>query len=146
MIKYNQFFACICNLAPAISSSISDSILKHFWLYDVFVWFPVGCHSCAVRIVRSLLSYCIGYFKSLTTGQNNLTKRPHRRRTWTVQSYSPGGVSVHPHVIRASLHPPESTYQTASRSFQPLLQGSRSWQTNQQTDIPTDRQTTLLRL
>ena len=23
--------------------------------------------------------------------QSDLTKRPHRRRTWTVQSYSPGG-------------------------------------------------------
>ena len=30
-----------------------------------------------------------------TSGQSNLTKRPHRRRTWTVQWYWPGGASVH---------------------------------------------------
>jgi len=28
-----------------------------------------------------------------------LTKRSHRRRTWTVQSYSPGGANVHPYVV-----------------------------------------------
>ena len=26
----------------------------------------------------------------ITNGESNLTKRPHRRRTWTTQSYSPG--------------------------------------------------------
>jgi len=31
-----------------------------------------------------------------TSGQHNLAKRPHRRRTRTVQSYSPCGVNVHP--------------------------------------------------
>jgi len=42
------------------------------------------------------------------TQQNasNLTKRPHRRRTWTVQSYSPGGAYVHHHQ-HASLSPPQ---------------------------------------
>ena len=33
---------------------------------------------------------------SSTSGQSNLTKRPHRRRMWTLQWYSPGGASVHP--------------------------------------------------
>jgi len=28
-----------------------------------------------------------------------LTKRSHHRRTWTVQSYSPGGANVHPYVV-----------------------------------------------
>ena len=42
-------------------------------------------------------------------GQSNFTKRTHRRRTWTVQSYSPGGDNVHAHPIHASLDPPEST-------------------------------------
>jgi len=32
-----------------------------------------------------------------------LTERPHRRRTWTVQSYSPANANVHPHPIHASL-------------------------------------------
>jgi len=35
------------------------------------------------------------------------TKRPHRRRTWTVQLYSPGGANIHP--THASLDPFEST-------------------------------------
>jgi len=30
------------------------------------------------------------------SGQSNLTKRPHSRRTWTVQSYSSGGANVTP--------------------------------------------------
>ena len=45
--------------------------------------------------------------KTLTNDQNNLTKRPHCRCTWTVQSYSPGGANVHFHLIHASLDPPE---------------------------------------
>jgi len=32
----------------------------------------------------------------ITSGQSNFDVRPHRRRTWTVQSYSPGGANVHP--------------------------------------------------
>jgi len=35
------------------------------------------------------------YWKK-TSGQSNSTKRPHRRRTLTVQSYSPVCASVHP--------------------------------------------------
>jgi len=31
---------------------------------------------------------------AITSGQSDLT-RSHRRRTWTVQSYSPGGANVH---------------------------------------------------
>jgi len=49
----------------------------------------------------------------------------HHRRTWTVQRYSPGGASVQPHQIHASLGPPESTTETASRSIQPFLHSSR---------------------
>jgi len=41
----------------------------------------------------------------------------NRRRTWTVQSYSPGGANVHPRLVSASLDPRESTCQTTSRSF-----------------------------
>ena len=37
--------------------------------------------------------------------QSNFTKRPHRRRMWTVQSYSPGGANVHPNLIRCFLAP-----------------------------------------
>jgi len=52
-----------------------------------------------------------------TTGQSNLTKMPHRCRTWTVQSYSPGGGNVHPHLTHASLGLPQCIPQTASWSF-----------------------------
>jgi len=45
--------------------------------------------------------------------------------TWTVQSYSPGCANVYHHLTHASLDPPESTRQTASRSVQPFLQSSR---------------------
>ena len=37
-----------------------------------------------------------------TSGQTNLTKRLHRHSTWTVQSYSPGGANMHPHLTHAS--------------------------------------------
>jgi len=53
----------------------------------------------------------------ITSGQSNLTKRPHRRRTLTVQSYLPGCANMHPrsHMLR---WPTESTTQTASRLVQ----------------------------
>jgi len=31
--------------------------------------------------------------------------KPHRRRTWVVLSYSPGGANVHPHLVHPSRHP-----------------------------------------
>ena len=34
--------------------------------------------------------------KKLTSGRSNMTKRPHHRRKWTVQSYSPGCANVTP--------------------------------------------------
>jgi len=61
-----------------------------------------------------------------TSGLSNLTKRLHRCRTWTVQSYSPGGATnVHSHLTHASLDPQESTSQTTSRSVQPFVHSSR---------------------
>jgi len=59
--------------------------------------------------------------------------RPHCRHTRTVQSYSPGCVSVHSH---ASLGQSESTSQTASRTVRPFLAGLTIV-----TDRQTDRQT-----
>jgi len=60
-----------------------------------------------------------------TSGKSNLTNRPHRLCTWTVQWYLPGCASAHPHLIYASLGPHESKSQTASRSVQPFLHGSQ---------------------
>jgi len=58
----------------------------------------------------------------VTSAESNLTKRPHRRSTWTVQPSSPGGANVHSHLTHAnSLDPaPDITSQTASRSAQPF--------------------------
>jgi len=39
--------------------------------------------------------YSYYYYQIQTSGQSNLTKMPHRRRTWTVKSYCPDGASVH---------------------------------------------------
>jgi len=41
-----------------------------------------------------LLLFFLQTNDKLTSGQSNLAKRPHRRRTWMVQ-YSPGGTNVH---------------------------------------------------
>jgi len=46
-----------------------------------------------------------------------------------------------PHVIRGSLGPPESGMQTATWSFQPLLQGSLVWYTDRATERPTNHAT-----
>jgi len=81
----------------------------------------------------------------LQSGQSNLRKMQHRRRTWTIQSYSPSCANVHSHLTHAFLNPPESTTQTASRSVQPFLQGSLVWQTDRQTDHAT-RSVTICRI
>jgi len=78
---------------------------------------PLWCRS---RGITSTFC-CVG---NLASGQSNLTKRPHRCRTWTVQSYSPGGANVHPYLIDAFLGPLESTSQTASPLVQPFCHGS----------------------
>ena len=45
--------------------------------------------------------YCQHSTSIITSGQGT-DKRPHRRRTWTVQWYSPGCASVHPRLTHAS--------------------------------------------
>ena len=63
----------------------------------------------------------------MTSGQSNLTKMPHRSRTWTVQSYSLGGASVRHRLTRGSLGPPESLNQTACRLVQPFSQSEADY-------------------
>ena len=110
--------------------------------------------------------YMIMMMMMITSGQSNLTKRPHRHRIWTVQWYSPGVASVHStqhmppwanplesvfipkncafawgdlDLTHGLLSPPESSTQTASRSVQPFLHGSLycDRETDRQTDRPT---------
>ena len=79
-------------------------------------------------LVRNISFYIIcitGRNNNYYNGRSNLTKRLHRRRIWTVQSHSPGGANVYPHVIHAFVGPPESMPQTPSRSVQPFLHSLR---------------------
>jgi len=63
----------------------------------------------------------------MAISQNNLTKRPHRRRTWSVQyiRHSPGGANVHAHLAYVFFGPPKS-YPTVisigSAVFAPVTQ------------------------
>jgi len=118
-------FDCHSNLINYISDTLSRVQKLLHW------------HDANRRVFTRKSTACL-----ITSGQSNVTKRPHCRRTWTVQSYSPGCANVHLHVTHAYLGSPESTTKTASRSVQPFLQGSRLWQTNRQTDRPTDRHAT----
>jgi len=70
-----------------------------------------------------------------TSGQSNLTKRQHRRRTWTVQSYSPGCANV---LSWSWTHPSPHTKRH--------LGWFSCFCRAHDRDIQTDRQTTLLRL
>jgi len=52
----------------------------------------------------TLIQECVDRMRKIS-GQSKLTKRPHRRLTWTVQPYSLGGTDVHPNLTRASPGP-----------------------------------------
>jgi len=56
-----------------------------------------------------------------TSGQSNSTKKPHRHRTWMVQSYMPGGAFVHPNLICIRVHIPND-FLTGSAVFAQLTQ------------------------
>ena len=68
------------------SSCIVNAVLS----YGVYT--PVN-HLHFSRLQFSRLRLCAGR-PIITSGQSNLTRRPHRRCTWTVQSHSPGCFSV----------------------------------------------------
>ena len=79
-------------------------------------------------LVRSHLSVLISDTENSNNNNNSkcskyFDNRPHQRCTWMVQCYLPGGASVHPHLIYASLGPPESRSQTASRSVHLFFAG-----------------------
>ena len=69
---------------------------------------------------------------------------PFRRR-WLLKDFpvgrtpiksAPSRGDLDTHLTNGSLGPPESATQTASRSAQPSLQGSRMWPIDRQTDRP----------
>jgi len=64
--------------------------------------------------------------KHTTTGQSNSTKRLNCRRTWMVQSHSPGRTNVHRDLTHASLDTTESTSQMSHLDrLEPFLHSSR---------------------
>jgi len=78
------------------------------------------------------VSYIHKYFK--TSGQSNLTKMPHRHRTWTAPSYSPGFANIHPSPSNMCFLGPTRVHTANGISIgSAVLQGSRSWQTDHPT-------------
>jgi len=122
-------------------SQMPYKFIKTYWC-PVILWL--------VRIITTI-KCTFRWWKIKTSGQSNLTNRPHRRRTWTVVPILYNGLLIAPqncpfpwgisgsgpHPIHDSLGPPESSTQTASRSVQRILQGSLVWQTDRQTDHAT---------
>jgi len=64
-----------------------------------------------------------------------LTKRPHRRSTWMVQSYSPGSANVRPPSNTSLLGPSRVHIPNGISSVEPFLQSSYD------RDRPKDRET-----
>ena len=64
-----------------------------------------------------MICYLCWLPQTKTSDQSNMTKRSHRRSTWTVQSYTSGGAKVHSHVTQF-LGP---ITQKASQLVQPFL-------------------------
>jgi len=125
-----------------LNNFIGRPFVKRFALcYQTVVWpiyLALGsmCSQCPL-CVRLCPTKCI-FTRKLndTITQNKHVKviwyKVTARRTWTVQSYSPDCAKVV--TICSSLHPPESTFQTASRSVQPFLQWAYTH--NKPTDRP----------
>ena len=59
-------------------------------------------HSIVCRCLSCALHFLFNY-RLLSMLHIITTQRPYRHRTWTVQSYSPGGTNVLLHLIHASL-------------------------------------------
>ena len=77
-------------------ASVSPSCKSHRFKMaivnsSVYQSYNESCH-WYVQYIPTKTRKCI----VLTSGESNLAKQRHRRRTRTVQSYSPGGANVHP--------------------------------------------------
>jgi len=104
-----------CHISNKLRSSLNESDL----------WQQSATHSR----LKLILLRC-WYIIIVTSGQSNLTTG---RITATHGRFS-GIRQVQPHVIHASLGPPESKSQMSSQLVQPFLQGSLLWLTHQMTD------------
>ena len=85
-------------------------------------------NSCLMQFIFFSIAYTVEIYLHLyESGQSNLTKRPHHRRTLTVQLYLPRA-SVDLHLIHASLCPQVNRHLDRFSHFAELV-------------IVTDRQT-----
>jgi len=67
---------------------------------------PVTTRLSSARLYRPHLRPSVRpSLYSKTSGQSHLAKRSHRRRVWTVPSYSPDGANVHSRLMHASMDP-----------------------------------------
>ena len=101
-----------------------ETLLARQSVQSVIYAVHVGCTAAAPTRVRQpgncsgLKHYSITLrlrreYEQITTVYDKGDKviqqtRPHRRRTWMIQSYSPGCANVHSHLTRPSLSPPHS--------------------------------------
>jgi len=78
--------------------------LPTFWLYKSPDLNHVNYYVGSAKQQKAYQQWTLNYKRRQTvrlhlhrtSGHSNLTKRPHRCRTWTLQSYSPGCANVHP--------------------------------------------------
>ena len=124
-------------LETTFSSIFWKTVARHLYL-STFCWiflrescFKMDWHLTFLRW-KQMVSFSSDYALSHTVisqyinfDRRKYSQQVRKLHTWTVQSYSPGGVSVHPHLIHAALDPPESTYQMTSRSVQSFLHSLR---------------------
>ena len=122
----------MCTQPFFLTFSFTDLFLQ-FLYYDT-IYHNIIRYRCVKRLTKLLSLYTAQSHKKKTTGHSNLTKRPHRRRTWTVQSYLPGCTNVHPHLMHASLDLPESTTQVVSRSVWQNREGAMDGVGGESTD------------
>jgi len=90
---------CTASLIHLVGRSCSLSMTVVF--FQSIVWLTWFAWSLSADLLYSV-RLAVRWLLVKARGHSNLTKRPHRRRTRTVQSYSPSGANVHPHLVRAS--------------------------------------------
>jgi len=66
-----------------------------------------------------------------------LDKKPHRRRTWTIQSHSPGCANVHPSSNICFFRPTPSPY--SKRHLDRFSRFCRAYDRDRETDKQTDK-------
>jgi len=94
----------------------------------------VGTHACCRRETSALIRLRERAYNNKWSKQFHV--RLHRRRTWTVQSYSPGFATAHNHLIMSPwAHPSPHPKQHIDRFSRLCRAHDRDRQTDRQNDI-----------